>query len=132
MSISSVAGLTGVFGWITVNRPRETVPTNLETVMGHGMTMDWLATPKLFEYRYGRLERCRVNCTERKEKMGQPEVTSELVDYPANGRHPIPSKQLGSGLYWVANMIVLDLYTHQPSSILRCFGYDRGILMPES
>lgn len=41
-------------GWgLTVNRPRETVPTNLETVMGHGMMVDWLATPKLFEYRYG-------------------------------------------------------------------------------
>lgn len=46
-------------GWtegLTVNRPRETVPTNLETVMGHGMMVNWLATPKLFEYRYGRLD----------------------------------------------------------------------------
>lgn len=47
LSISIDTGLTGAFGWFTVNRPRETVPTNLETVMGHGMMVNWLATPKL-------------------------------------------------------------------------------------
>jgi len=52
--------------------------------------------------------RSRTSTGGRKNE-GQPEVTSELADYPANGRRPIPSKQLGSGIYWVANMIVLDL-----------------------
>lgn len=63
--------------------------------------------------------------------MGQPEVTSELVDYPANGRHPIPSKQLGSGIYWVAKYD-RSRSTETPAKLnLRCFGYDSQNFMPE-
>lgn len=50
-----------------------------------------------------------VESTVGRKNEGQPEVTSELVDYPVNGRRPIPNKQLSSGLYWVANTIVLDV-----------------------